>query len=113
VARAFRDDVIVRAGSRLWMERRAFDTQLPRPFVGWIGTIEAMLRAGVAEGSVDSGVDPHRAASVLVSAFFGMHTVSDALDGRTLIEQHLRDLWLLFLPALRRDADPETVLDDI
>jgi AcrR family transcriptional regulator len=110
VARAFRDDVVVRAGSRLWMERSAIPTKLPRPFVGWIQTLEAMLSAGLADGSVDPGVDTAAAASVLVCTFFGTHIVSDALDDRTLIEEHLHRMWLMFLPALRRDADPAQVL---
>ncbi|HTJ72018.1 MAG TPA: ScbR family autoregulator-binding transcription factor [Actinospica sp.] len=113
VARAFRDDVVVRAGSRLWTERRDITAQMPRPFVGWIQTLEAMLSAGQADGSVDPGVDAGVAASALVCAFFGTHTVSDALDGRTLIEEHLHRMWLMFLPALRRDADPARVLADI
>jgi AcrR family transcriptional regulator len=110
VARAFRDDVVVRAGSRLWMERLSINAQLPRPFVGWIETLGAMLRAGLADGSVDPGVDPGTAASVLVCAFFGTHSVSDALDERVLIEEHLRRLWVMFLPALRRNADPLEIL---
>lgn len=113
VARAFRDDVVVRAGSRLWMERCAIPAQLPRPFVGWIQTLETMLSAGLVDGSVDPGVDTDVAASVLVCAFFGTHIVSDALDGRTLIEEHLHRMWLMFLPSLRRDADPARVLSAI
>ncbi|HET9172053.1 MAG TPA: ScbR family autoregulator-binding transcription factor [Actinospica sp.] len=110
VARTFRDDVVVRAGSRLWMERHAIPAPMPPPFVGWIQTLEAILGAGLADGSVDHGVDAGTAASVLVCAFFGTHTVSDALDGRALIEEHLHRLWLMFLPALRRDADPAKLL---
>ena len=110
VARAFRDDIIVRAGSRLWTERKAINTTMPRPFVGWMDTLAAMLRAGLADGSVDPGVDPQIAASVLVCSFFGTHTVSDALDDRLLIEVHLEYLWLMFLPGLRRDAEPSDLL---
>jgi hypothetical protein len=36
--------------------------------------------------------------------------VSDALDERVLIEEHLRRLWVMFLPALRRNADPLEIL---
>ena len=110
VARAFRDDIIVRAGSRLWTERKAINTTMPRPFVGWMDTLAAMLRAGLADGSVDPGVDPQIAASVLVCSFFGTHTVSDALDDRLLIELHLEHLWLMFLPGLRRGAEPSNLL---
>src|SRR5580693_923669 len=32
VARAFRDDILVRAGARLWTERKAIKAPLPPPF---------------------------------------------------------------------------------
>ena len=104
VARAFRDDILVRAGARLWTERKAINAPLPPPFVGWISTLAALLGRARVEGDVAAHVDPDTAASVLVCAFFGTHTVSDALDGRTRIEQHVADLWLLFLPGLQSTA---------
>lgn len=110
VARAFRDDILVRAGSRLWTERKDIGTPLPRPFVGWIDLVAGLIRDGRADGSVDAAVTPRIAASVLVCAFFGTHTVSDALDDRLLIERRLDHLWLMFLPGLRKDAVPEEVL---
>lgn len=104
VAAAFRDDIIVRAGGRLWLERRTIGVPLPPPFTGWIDTLTGLLEAAQAEGSVAARVDPRAAAGVLVCSFFGTHTVSDALDGRRLIEQRLTDLWLCLLPGLA----PET-----
>jgi len=98
VARAFRDDVVVRAGSRLWTERLAIAAEMPPPFVGWIDTLSALMRQAVADGSVDPEVDAETAAAVLVCAFYGTHTVSDALDNRLLIEQRLDQLWCGFLP---------------
>ncbi|HEV2638079.1 MAG TPA: ScbR family autoregulator-binding transcription factor [Actinocrinis sp.] len=106
VARAFRDDILVRAGSRLWTERKAIRAPLPVPFVGWIDTVQALLEQGRDQGDVAPDVDCAAAASVLVCAFFGTHTVSDALDGRARIEQRVADLWLLFLPALRPRTAP-------
>ena len=106
VARAFRDDILVRAGSRLWTERKAIDAQLPVPFVGWIDTVSALLEQARGQGDVAPHVDSGIAASVLVCAFFGTHTVSDALDGRTRIEEHVANLWLLFLPGLQPNAAP-------
>lgn len=103
VAAAFRDDIMVRAGGRLWLERRAIDVPLPPPFTGWIDTLTGLLGAGQADGSVGTHVDPQAAASVLVCSFFGTHTVSDALDGRRLIEERLTDLWLCLLPGLASD----------
>lgn len=106
VARAFRDDILVRAGSRLWTERKAINAPLPVPFVGWIETVAALLEQARDQGDVAPHVDSGTAASVLVCAFFGTHTVSDALDGRSRIEEHVANLWLLFLPGLRPSAVP-------
>ncbi|WP_329129035.1 TetR/AcrR family transcriptional regulator [Streptomyces sp. NBC_01476] len=110
VARAFRDDVIVRAGSRLWMERKAIDAQLPTPFIGWIEVVTELLEEAARRGELATGVDPVIAAPGIVYAFFGLHTVSDALDGRDRIEERLHDLWLLLLVALQETPDPASLL---
>ncbi|MDX3853379.1 ScbR family autoregulator-binding transcription factor [Streptomyces sp. AK02-01A] len=110
VARAFRDDVVIRAGSRLWAERKSIDVTLPRPFVGWIETVTELLEEAHREDEFAIGVTPEVAAQGLVSAFFGLHTVSDALEGRRRIEDGLHDLWLLLLPALQTDPDPASLL---
>ncbi|MFJ6214721.1 ScbR family autoregulator-binding transcription factor [Streptomyces sp. NPDC092296] len=101
VAEAFRDDVVVRAGARLWAERKAIDAPLPAPFVGWIDTVTELLRQARATGELAAHVDPAPAAHSVVCAFFGLHTVSDALDGRLRITDDLAWLWLLLLPALQ------------
>ncbi|MFI0186961.1 ScbR family autoregulator-binding transcription factor [Streptomyces sp. NPDC017082] len=113
VARAFRDDVVVRAGSRLWMERKAIAAPLPTPFVDWIEVVGELLAEAGAHGELAPGVDPFTAAHSVVCAFFGIHTVSDALDGREHIEQHLHDLWRLLLPALQAEPDPAALLDRV
>ena len=105
VVRAFRDDVVVRAGGRLWNERRTIDTHLPAPFVGWIATVTCLLQQAAAEGSLGLQVAPEQAAASVVCALFGVHSVSDALDGRTLVEERLAALWLLLLPGLTAHPD--------
>lgn len=110
VARAFRDDVVVRAGSRLWMEHKAIDAPLPMPFVGWIDVVTRLLEEARTEGALAAGVAPDTAAHGIVCAFFGLHTVSDALDGRRRIEEHLYGLWSLLLAALQADPDPAGLL---
>jgi AcrR family transcriptional regulator len=111
VARAFRDDVVVRAGSRLWTERKGINVAMPRPFVGWIETMAEMLARARLEGCIGAAVDPESAASVLVCAFFGTHIVSDALDGREEIEDRVTQLWLHFMPGLRPSLDPSVILE--
>lgn len=101
VARAFRDDIVVRAGARLWTERTLIAAPLPPPFVGWIDAVTEMLERAHAEGDLAPHIDPERAARTVVCAFFGVHTVSEALDRRRSIEDHLADLWALLLPSLQ------------
>lgn len=112
VAREFRDNVIVRAGNRLWSERRSIPVSLPRPFVGWIDVASHMLAAAAQAGELAPGVDAERAARVLVSSFFGVHTVSDALDDRRNIEEAVSDLWTMLLPGLQAaPVDPAKCLE--
>ncbi|MEV8540989.1 ScbR family autoregulator-binding transcription factor [Streptomyces sp. NPDC051572] len=112
VAREFRDNVIVRAGNRLWSERRTIPVSLPRPFVGWIDAAAHMLTAAAQAGELAPGVDAERAARVLVSSFFGVHTVSDALDDRRNIEEAVSDLWMMLLPGLQAaPVDPVKCLE--
>ncbi|CAM5643094.1 TetR family transcriptional regulator OS=Streptomyces antimycoticus OX=68175 GN=SANT12839_083300 PE=4 SV=1 [Streptomyces antimycoticus] len=101
VARAFRDDIVVRAGARLWTERTLIEAPMPPPFVGWMDAVGQMMEKARAEGDLAPHVDPLPAARTVVFAFFGLHTVSEALDGRRLVEDHLADLWTLLLPSLQ------------
>ncbi|MFD9866251.1 ScbR family autoregulator-binding transcription factor [Streptomyces niveus] len=111
VARAFRDDVVVRGGSRLWAERKSVNASLPSPFEGWIETVVALLEEAGREGVLTPSVSPRKAGNAVVYAFFGLHTVSDALDGREQIEERLHDLWLLLLPALQAHPGATSLLD--
>ncbi|MEU5015884.1 ScbR family autoregulator-binding transcription factor [Streptomyces angustmyceticus] len=110
VARAFRDDIVVRAGARLWAERKAIDAQLPAPFLGWIEAVTQLLEEAGRNGELAPGVPPATTAHGIVCAFFGLHTVSDALDGRRNIEEHLDDLWHLLLRGLQAAPDPDALL---
>ncbi|MCK7621677.1 TetR/AcrR family transcriptional regulator [Streptomyces sp. RS10V-4] len=113
VARAFRDDIVVRAGARLWAERKAIETQLPTPFLGWIEAVTQLLEEAARNGELAAGVPPAATAHGIVCAFFGLHTVSDALEGRRNIEEHLDDLWRLLLRGLQAEPDPAALLDRV
>lgn len=110
VARAFRDDVVVRAGSRLWMERKAIAAPVPGPFAAWVQTVTELLREARAGGELAAGVCPDTSALAVVYGFFGMHTVSDALDGRALIEDRLCELWSVLLAALQPAPGDRTLI---
>ncbi|MEV6128747.1 ScbR family autoregulator-binding transcription factor [Streptomyces violaceusniger] len=111
VARAFRDDLLVRAGARLWTERTLIEAPMPPPFVGWMDAVGQMMEKARAEGDLAPHVDPLPAARTVVFAFFGLHTISEALDGRRLVEDHLADLWTVLLPSLQaRPGDTARLL---
>lgn len=105
VAAAFRDDIVVRAGARLWAERKTINETLPTPFVGWISTVRRLMEQAHDNGELAAHVDPARDAHSVVCAFFGLHTVSDALEERRGIMDQLDDLWLLLLPSLQVRPD--------
>jgi AcrR family transcriptional regulator len=109
VARAYRDDVLVRAGARLWFERGAVPTPLPAPFAGWIAVTEGLLVQAVQAGELAPGTDCGQVARLLVSAFFGTHTVDDALGERADLTDHVLVLWRLLLPGVGV-AEPEALL---
>ncbi|MFJ9469291.1 ScbR family autoregulator-binding transcription factor [Streptomyces caniferus] len=113
VARAFRDDIVVRAGARLWAERKAIDTQLPAPFLGWIEAVTELLEEADRNGELADDVPPATTAHGIICAFFGLHTVSDALDGRRHIEERLDDLWHLLLRGLQAEPDPAALLERV
>ncbi|GFE27355.1 TetR family transcriptional regulator [Streptomyces nigrescens] len=110
VARAFRDDIVVRAGARLWAERKAINAQLPAPFLGWIEAVTQLLEEAARNGELAADVPPAATAHGIVCSFFGLHTVSDALEGRRHIEEHLHDLWTLLLRGLQAEPDPAGLL---
>lgn len=88
-AEAFRSDTMVQAGARLQIERSLISTDLPRPFVGWQELLAGLATEAKAAGQLRSDTNPHALARVIVSAFFGMQHISDALTGREdLIERY-------------------------
>ncbi|MHC5908868.1 ScbR family autoregulator-binding transcription factor [Streptomyces sp. S6] len=110
VARQFRDNLLVRAGNRLWNERHAISAEMPVPFVGWINTVGGVLEEALRAGELNPAVDVPRAARTVIAAFFGTHTVSDALCHREDVEEAVLDMWRLLLPALQTVPDVEGCL---
>ena len=57
VARAFRDDIVVRAGARLWTERSLIAAPFPPPFIGWIDAITTASTAIAVQRVIVSASD--------------------------------------------------------
>ncbi|QEU91242.1 ScbR family autoregulator-binding transcription factor [Streptomyces kanamyceticus] len=100
-ALAFRDNVVVRGGARLQIERPHIDAELPTPYVDWTELLRSLLSDAYDKGQLASDVDPGAAARSLVSAFFGVQHVSDVLHGRADITDRWAETRDLFLRALR------------
>lgn len=105
VARAFRDNRMVRAGTRLWAERAVVTASLPSPYTAWLNAAAELLTQARKEGDIAAHIDLPGAAKAIVWALFGSHAMSDVLHQRQAVENHLTDLWLLLLPALQDRSD--------
>ncbi|MEO6702107.1 MAG: ScbR family autoregulator-binding transcription factor [Jatrophihabitantaceae bacterium] len=105
VGARFRDDVLVTAGVRLSFERGLVNADMPTPFVGWIGQLQAMFGQARRDGLLLPGVMPAAAARALVGGFFGVQHVSEMLTGRRDLEARLDEFWRVFLVGLAANAD--------
>ncbi|MFE9610675.1 ScbR family autoregulator-binding transcription factor [Streptomyces sp. NPDC006012] len=106
IARALAEDTLTRAGARLWAERDVIDAPLPDPFDLWTAAATRLLAQARAAGHLAHHVRPAATARTLVRAFFGLCTLTEALEGPHTVTDRLTDWWQLTLPSLQRHADP-------
>ncbi|WP_371493592.1 TetR/AcrR family transcriptional regulator [Kitasatospora sp. NBC_00374] len=100
-ALAFRDDIVVQAGARLQIERSLIDAPLPTPYQGWTDLLSDLLTKARDEGQLRPGVDPHAAARVLVSGFFGAQHISETLHHRADLLDRWNEMRDLLTSAIR------------
>ncbi|MFC1410921.1 ScbR family autoregulator-binding transcription factor [Streptacidiphilus sp. N1-12] len=98
---AFRDDLVVRAGARLQIERSLIDAPLPRPYEGWTDVLATLLRDARDSGELRPGTDPDAAARCLVASFFGTQHISDTLSQRADLLERWADMRELLALSLR------------
>ncbi|MFF4169514.1 ScbR family autoregulator-binding transcription factor [Streptomyces sp. NPDC001744] len=110
IAHALTEDTVARAGARLWAERDTIDAPLPDPFALWTTATTRLLAQARAAGHLAHQARPAVIAPALVRAFFGLCTLTEALEGRHLVAGRLADWWHITLPFLQRDTDPAGVL---
>ena len=79
VAGRFQVDVGARATVRLLAERSQIDLELPTPYVGWMGRAAVMFEEAREDGEVRPDIDSAECAWLMVSAFFGVLSVSQTL----------------------------------
>ncbi|MFB7674974.1 ScbR family autoregulator-binding transcription factor [Kitasatospora purpeofusca] len=102
-ALAFREDVVVQAGTRLQVERPQIDAELPTPYVDWTELLAGLLSRAEALGELRAGVRPRAAARSLVAAFFGAQHVSDVLRERADIVERWAETSELLFRAIRAE----------
>ncbi|MGW4230839.1 ScbR family autoregulator-binding transcription factor [Streptomyces sp. NPDC004980] len=110
VARSLREDVVARAGARLWAERRGIEAVVPTPFDAWTSAATRLLAQARTRGELAAGVAPSAAAVTLVCAFFGLCTLTDELPGGRDWREQLDQWWLLVLKSLQADPEPAALL---
>lgn len=106
VADRFRDDVVVRAGTRLSLERDTVKTLLPHPFHGWTEEIERLLSPAGEWELMGLSTPADVAARVIVTCLIGVQYLSGGLEGREEMSRRLIEMWTVMLPGLRPTPDP-------
>ncbi|AKZ53072.1 putative TetR-family transcriptional regulator [Streptomyces ambofaciens ATCC 23877] len=101
IAHDLAQDPVTRAGARLWAERTVMTAPVPDPFALWTAAATRLLAQARLAGHLNERVRPARTARTLVRAFFGLCTLTDALEGTNALDDRLTDWWHLTLPSLR------------
>ncbi|MCP2336077.1 ScbR family autoregulator-binding transcription factor [Actinomadura rupiterrae] len=100
VGRAFGGNVIARAGTRLLLETRLYESELPPPYAGWIGTVEEVLADARRQGDLASGADTAELAKFLVAAFTGLQQIVMTGGGPEDTDSCIATMWRCVLPGL-------------
>ncbi|MCG7527435.1 TetR/AcrR family transcriptional regulator [Streptomyces sp. OfavH-34-F] len=106
VAQSLSEDVVARAGARLWAERRAIEAPVPTPFGSWAVACVRLLAQARTRGELAAGVEPSSAAVALVCGFYGHCTLTDEMPGRWGWRERLEQWWRMVLASLQAEPDP-------
>ncbi|QUW95333.1 A-factor receptor protein [Streptomyces sp. V17-9] len=96
---------MTRAGARLWTERTVIKAYVPDPFALWTAATTRLLAQARLAGHVNEGIRPAHTARTLVPAFFGLCTLTEAIEGTTVLDGRLTDWWHLTLRGFVGDCD--------
>ncbi|MBT1545689.1 ScbR family autoregulator-binding transcription factor [Curtobacterium aurantiacum] len=92
-------EVVVSAGVRLSTDVAASDVDRRDPYTDWTEVIAGFARKAIDAGEIDPRWDPELVGRVVVRAYTGVQTVSDAMTRRSDIFEQLRELWTVLLDA--------------
>ncbi|MEU6484206.1 ScbR family autoregulator-binding transcription factor [Streptomyces sp. NPDC046887] len=114
VAHALPNDAMLRAGSRLALERGSVDFAAHSPFLAWAKVCEELLEQAKGDGEVLPHVDCRETAELVVGSFTGIQAFSQVSSGLLDLEQRVSAMWRHILPAVavpsaltRMDTGPD------
>ncbi|RZU66653.1 TetR family transcriptional regulator [Microterricola gilva] len=92
VARAFREDVRVRAATRLLREHDVIPATFPTPYVSWVAVIAQCLIDAADDGEIPSRENLATEAWHLVANFYGVQEVSQRLTQREDLPERIEEM---------------------
>ncbi|MEV0125300.1 ScbR family autoregulator-binding transcription factor [Streptomyces sp. NPDC050703] len=98
VARGFRDDDYIKAGSRLQIERPYIKSEMPIPYVGFTDLLTELLESCRKAGNLPDHVDPGALARVLRAALFGAQHISWVQADRQDVVDRVQEIIDAILP---------------
>lgn len=101
LAHMTRDNVMMRAGIRLHLERDLIGPAVPRPSASWIGAVEGLLNESREQGDLLPDVDPKDVARFVVASFTGFQQIIEPKDGDPSL--CVNSMWRYVLPSLIND----------
>lgn len=106
VAELCRDDIGVRAGVRLCLERDTIKADIPPPLEGWVEEIERLLSPAGHRELMGLSVAAGVAARVIVTSLIGVQYLAASSGDRDETGRRLAEMWTVVLPGLRPTPDP-------
>ena len=103
VAERYANDVVVRAGTRLSLERDSIKTPVPPPFDGWVEEVERLLSPAGEWELMGLACPADVAARVIVTCLIG--ALQLASGGEVDVSKRLVEVWTVILPGLRPTPD--------
>ncbi|MFC8870310.1 ScbR family autoregulator-binding transcription factor [Streptomyces sp. NPDC057148] len=100
LARQLVDNVRVRAGIRLVIDRSSKTGIVSEPYTRWIELLEGHLVRGQVRGDVKPDVEPARVARLIVGSWTGLQLSSQALTGRRDLSDETTLMWEMLLPSI-------------
>jgi AcrR family transcriptional regulator len=97
-------DPILRAGTRLTLERSSVEFPDTNPYRAWAGMVEDLLLTAQQRGEVLNQVDARETAELIVGSFAGIQSFSHTVTDRQDLGSRVSAMWKHLLPAIATPA---------